>query len=354
MFSQGGLATARRPEHHDQLAGMELEVDAIEGADPPPHRSDRPWSVPRRGGRHGLCRRAPACLPVSLAGRLPDRGRAKRKHRDDIAVSRTDGRPPSVLARSGFLHPGPRVVSETWMPAAHRAIHSVPGRDATACRRPERCAERRRSSSERRGSATEDRLAERVGFEPTDALASAVFKTAAFDRSATSPGRKGRESGPLRALRPPRGRVRERVRSAGSSPGSGGGLRRTERGRGPTDATANGRRPAARLGARPGDECARDPDVAGRGRPAAALDDLLAGDPRLHAGLGPLRRRLRVGRHAHGAAFSGRRSSSPRSASATRAGSPTPTSTCTTTCDACASARRAASRSCSRWPSSRR
>jgi hypothetical protein len=38
-------------------------------------------------------------------------------------------------------------------------------------------------------------LAERVGFEPTNACASAVFKTAAFSRSATSPRRKsGSES----------------------------------------------------------------------------------------------------------------------------------------------------------------
>ena len=31
-------------------------------------------------------------------------------------------------------------------------------------------------------------MAEKVGFEPTEALASTVFKTAAFDHSATSPG----------------------------------------------------------------------------------------------------------------------------------------------------------------------
>ncbi len=31
-------------------------------------------------------------------------------------------------------------------------------------------------------------VAERVGFEPTDTCVSAVFKTAAIDRSATSPG----------------------------------------------------------------------------------------------------------------------------------------------------------------------
>ena len=32
-------------------------------------------------------------------------------------------------------------------------------------------------------------VAERVGFEPTEACASTVFKTAAFDHSATSPER---------------------------------------------------------------------------------------------------------------------------------------------------------------------
>ena len=31
-------------------------------------------------------------------------------------------------------------------------------------------------------------MAERVGFEPTETFASTVFKTAAFDHSATSPG----------------------------------------------------------------------------------------------------------------------------------------------------------------------
>ena len=36
-------------------------------------------------------------------------------------------------------------------------------------------------------SREQEGLAERVGFEPTRALALAVFKTAAFSRSATSP-----------------------------------------------------------------------------------------------------------------------------------------------------------------------
>ena len=34
-----------------------------------------------------------------------------------------------------------------------------------------------------------DKLAERVGFEPTEPRGSTVFKTAAFDHSATSPGK---------------------------------------------------------------------------------------------------------------------------------------------------------------------
>ena len=44
-------------------------------------------------------------------------------------------------------------------------------------------------------------LAEREGFEPPDACASAVFKTAALNRSATSPRRK------IRDLEPRSGRV---------------------------------------------------------------------------------------------------------------------------------------------------
>ena len=41
----------------------------------------------------------------------------------------------------------------------------------------------------RRGSSAEDgaSVAERVGFEPTEGRPSMVFKTTAFDRSATSP-----------------------------------------------------------------------------------------------------------------------------------------------------------------------
>jgi hypothetical protein len=48
-------------------------------------------------------------------------------------------------------------------------------------------------------------VAERVGFEPTDSLESALFKSAAFNRSATSPGpndssaRAGRAYGEVRS-----------------------------------------------------------------------------------------------------------------------------------------------------------
>ena len=50
-------------------------------------------------------------------------------------------------------------------------------------------------------------MAERQGFEPWEALTSTVFKTAAFDHSATSPHSAASRSLQIVIMKPPRKRI---------------------------------------------------------------------------------------------------------------------------------------------------
>ena len=105
----------------------------------------------RRRGRVDLGRLEPGAPKhrqgrVARVGRLGQRALASPEHRSTPGLD-----PPSVAARPAQARRGAGVASAR---VAHRAV----------------------------------RLAERVGFEPTKSFDSALFKSAAINRSATSPG----------------------------------------------------------------------------------------------------------------------------------------------------------------------
>ena len=183
-----------------------------------------------------LKRAPPAGWPWGRGRRACGRARAPARRRAAPAQTHDHGEPPAPRQRRQHPRAGPRrqpaeqqihqgMTAEEQHEVRHRSGRALGHRHRSRRRRQDQVAhgrhqgiegtqQRRRHGEREHGEEQPARrayahssgylrrraaVAERVGFEPTRARALAVFKTAAFDRSATSPRRK---LGHLRDLLP--------------------------------------------------------------------------------------------------------------------------------------------------------